>query len=61
MFDLSVRGEYPPYVASYLKSHELYPQTLPEDAAVLKASTPDFIGINYYFSICAKAKDLRGG
>ena len=57
LLDLSVRGEYPPYVASYLKSHGLYPQTLPEDAAVLKASTPDFIGINYYFSICVKAKE----
>lgn len=57
LLDLSVRGEYPPYVASYLKSHGLYPQTLPGDAAVLKASTPDFIGINYYFSICAKDKE----
>ena len=57
LLDLSVRGEYPPYVASYLKSHGLYPQTLPEDAAALKASTPDFIGINYYFSICVKAKE----
>ena len=58
LLDLSVRGEYPPYVASYLKSHGLYPQTLPGDAAVLKASTPDFIGINYYFSICAKVKEV---
>ena len=57
LLDLSVRGEYPPYVASYLKSHGLYPRTLPEDAAALKASTPDFIGINYYFSICVKAKE----
>ena len=24
---------------------------------MLKASTPDFIGINYYFSICAKVKE----
>ena len=56
LLDLSVRGEYPPYVASYLKSHGLYPQTLPEDAAVLKASTPDFIGINYYFSIAPKPR-----
>ena len=57
LLDLSVRGEYPPYVASYLKSHGLYPETRPEDAAVLKSSTPDFIGINYYFSICVKAKE----
>ena len=57
LLDLSVRGEYPPYAASYLKSHGLYPETQPEDAAVLKSSTPDFIGINYYFSICVKAKE----
>ena len=57
LLDLSVRGEYPPYVASYLKAHGFYPETRPEDAAVLKASTPDFIGINYYFSICVKAKE----
>ena len=56
MLDMSVRGEYPPFTASYLKSHDLYPQTEPEDDAALHASTPDFIGVNYYFSICAKEK-----
>lgn len=56
LLDMSVRGEYPPYVASYLKSHGLYPETEPQDAAELKASRPDFIGINYYFSICVKEK-----
>lgn len=56
LLDMSVRGEYPPYVASYLQKHGLYPQTEPEDAAALKASTPDFIGVNYYFSICVKEK-----
>ena len=43
-------------MASYLKSHGLYPHTEPEDAAALQASKPDFIGINYYFSLCVKAK-----
>lgn len=57
LLDLSVRGEYPPYVASYLKAHGLYPRTEPEDAAALKASSPDFIGVNYYFSICVKEKE----
>ena len=56
LLDMSVYGTYPPYVASYLKSHGLYPHTQPEDAAALQASKPDFIGINYYFSLCVKAK-----
>ena len=33
LLDMSVYGTYPPYVASYLKSHGLYPHTEPEDAA----------------------------
>lgn len=56
MLDMSVRGEYPPFAASYLQGHNLYPETRPGDAAILKASTPDFIGVNYYFSICVKEK-----
>ena len=56
LLDMSVYGTYPPYVASYLKSHGLYPHTEPEDVAALQASKPDFIGINYYFSLCVKAK-----
>ena len=56
LLDMSVHGTYPPYVVSYLKSHGLYPHTEPEDAAALQASRPDFIGINYYFSLCVKAK-----
>ena len=56
LLDMSVRGEYPPFFTSYLKSHGLYPETEPRDAVELKASRPDFIGINYYFSICVKEK-----
>lgn len=57
LLDLSVRGEYPPYVKSYLKEHGMFPETRPEDELELKKSKPDFIGINYYFSICAKEKE----
>ena len=56
MLDMSVRGAYSPFVTSYLKEHDLYPQTEKEDESILKGSSPDFIGINYYFSICAKQK-----
>lgn len=56
MLDMSVRGEYPPYVEQYLKAKGLYPHREPEDLVVLKSSVPDFIGVNYYFSICVKEK-----
>lgn len=57
LLDMSVRGEYPPFVAHYLKQHGFYPETRPGDEADLKGSKPDFIGINYYFSITAKKKE----
>lgn len=57
MLDMSVRGAYSPFVTSYLKTHELYPETDPADENILKGSSPDFIGVNYYFSVCAKKKE----
>ena len=41
---------------SSLRREGFYPVTAPEDEAVLKGSAPDFIGINYYFSDCAKER-----
>ena len=56
LLDLSVRGEYPPYVKSYLKKSKMFPKTKPDDEVELKKSKPDFIGVNYYFSICVEEK-----
>lgn len=56
LLDLSVRGSVSPYAASYLKREGLYPATEPGDEEVLASSTPDFIGINYYFSGCAEER-----
>lgn len=56
MLDMSVRGAYSPFVTHYLKTHGLYPKTELQDEAILKGSSPDFIGVNYYFSVCAKEK-----
>ncbi len=56
MLDMSVRGSYSPYAASYLKREGFYPVVEPEDDAVLHGSTPDFIGINYYSSSCVKER-----
>lgn len=56
LLDMSVRGAYSPFVRSYLKTHDLYPRTEEGDEEVLKGSTCDFIGVNYYFSVCAREK-----
>ena len=56
MLDMSVRGSYSPYAASYLKREGFYPAVEPEDDEVLHGSTPDFIGINYYSSSCVKER-----
>lgn len=56
MLDMSVRGSYSPYVASYLRREGFYPAVEPWDDAVLHGSTPDFIGINYYSSSCVKER-----
>ncbi len=56
LLDMSVRGAYSPFVTHYLKTHDLLPEREPGDETILKTSSPDFIGVNYYFSICAKEK-----
>ena len=51
--DMSVRGEYSPYAADFLHREGLFPDIYAEDNNILKSSTPDFIGVNYYCSSCA--------
>lgn len=57
MLDLSVYGEYSPAASTWLKKRNLFPDTNVEDSKILKSSKPDFIGVNYYFSICAQAEE----
>ncbi len=54
MLDMSVRGSYSPYAASYLRREGVYPAVEPGDDAVLHGSTPEFI--NYYSSSCVKER-----
>jgi len=54
LLDMSVYGEYSPFARTWLKERNLYPETEAGDEAVLHGSQPDFIGVNYYFSTCAK-------
>ncbi len=61
LLDLSVYGEYSPFAKAWLKKRNLYPETKPEDAEILHSSKPDFIGVNYYFSTCAKYEEKPFG
>jgi len=55
LLDICVKGEYPKYVWNYLVERNIQPEILEGDKEILKSSKPDFIGCNYYFSICVKA------
>ena len=52
--DMSVFGDYSMRVKNYLKSKGYSPVREEEDEELLKNYKPDFIGINYYSSICVK-------
>lgn len=55
--DPAVKGVYDPELIAMIKAHDLMPQVKPEDLAVIKENTVDFLGVNYYqpSRICAKA------
>lgn len=54
--DMSVFGTWPQSVKNYLHKKDLFPETKPEDEAILKADQPDLIGVNYYASTCIRAR-----
>ena len=54
LLDMSVYGEYSPFARTWLQERNLLPAAEEEDVQILHASRPDFIGINYYFSVCAE-------
>lgn len=56
LLDLSVRGEISPYARHYLEREGFFPAVEPGDEAILGASSPDFLGVNYYFSSCARER-----
>lgn len=59
LLDMSVFGEYSPRVRTLLTNMECFPKTEDGDYEVLKNSKPDFIGINYYSSLCVKNNELK--
>ncbi|MFB5267003.1 6-phospho-beta-glucosidase [Paenibacillus enshidis] len=48
--DVQSRGEYPGYAKRFFKDHNLNIVMEPEDAAILKNHTVDYIGFSYYSS-----------
>lgn len=48
--DVQSRGEYPGYAKRFFKDHGLSIEMQPEDAAILKEHTVDYIGFSYYSS-----------
>lgn len=54
VLDLSIRGEIPSVLKSYLKSIDAYPTITKAQKDLLKADGPDFIAFNYYASVTVK-------
>lgn len=59
LLDMSVYGKYSPRVEGLLKSSGYYPIKEEGDMAILNSSKPDFIGINYYSSLCVQHNKER--
>lgn len=58
--DVQVRGEYPKYLNSYLKSEGVHIQLKDGDEEALK-NTVDFISFSYYVSVCESAVKQENG
>lgn len=56
--DMSVRGRYPISVVNYLNQKGYMPSICEEDKKILISEKPDFIGINYYQSLCVRKKQI---
>lgn len=48
--DVQSRGEYPNYAKKFLEREGIKLEVTPEDAAILKANTVDFVSFSYYAS-----------
>lgn len=53
--DIHARGEYPGYMKRYFRENGIVIKTTPEELALLKENTVDFISFSYYMSICESA------
>ncbi len=53
--DMHVRGVYPGYMKRYFRENGITIKTTPEELALLKEHTVDFVSFSYYVSICETA------
>ena len=53
--DVQVRGYYPEYAKKLLAEEGITIQTEPQDEAILRENTVDFISLSYYNSRCVRA------
>ena len=60
--DMHVRGEYPGYMKRYFRENGIKIKTTPEELALLKEHTVDFVSFSYYLSLCegVEGEDIVG-
>lgn len=58
--DVYTRGEYPKMAFDFLTRMGLAPTIEAGDSEILKAGTPDFLGVNYYQTVTVEANPLDG-
>lgn len=51
--DMHCRGVYPGYMQRYFRENGIELKTTPEELALLKENTVDFVSFSYYVSVCA--------
>ena len=51
--DMYYHGEYPGYYMRYLKERDIVPHMEEGDKDILKSAKMDFIGVNYYRTLCS--------
>lgn len=51
--DMYYYGSYPGYYLRYLRERDLVPDMLPGDEDILKCDRMDYLGVNYYRTLCA--------
>ena len=59
--DMYYHGEYPGYYMRYLKERNIVPHMEPEDEQILKSDRMDFIGVNYYRTLCSSHLPVEEG
>lgn len=57
--DVQARGYYPSYMGRYFREHNIQIKMEPEDEAILRENTVDYISFSYYMSLVASSKQNK--